>query len=153
MVRPLGIRKATLRSWRAQFAANLRELGVDANATERAVRGQTHTRKLDRIFRANLRGQSTSIERQRQRVAEQLMAGGLETVEALKNIRTTRNAVSAGWHALARFFAASGDREFAEDIRSFHARMPRPQTDDQQLATQISRKGHWERGSPESPTR
>src|SRR5882724_7957993 len=34
---------ATLRSWRVQFAENLRELGVAANATERAVRGLSRT--------------------------------------------------------------------------------------------------------------
>jgi len=37
----LNIRKATLRDWRHDFAANLRELGVAANATERAVRGNS----------------------------------------------------------------------------------------------------------------
>jgi hypothetical protein len=36
----LNIRPPTLRKWRRDFAANLRELGVAANATERAVRGQ-----------------------------------------------------------------------------------------------------------------
>jgi type IV secretory pathway VirD2 relaxase len=35
----LYIRKPTLRDWRQRFAANLRELSVAANATERAVRG------------------------------------------------------------------------------------------------------------------
>ena len=34
----LNIRKATLRDWRQQFAAHLREQGIAANATERAVR-------------------------------------------------------------------------------------------------------------------
>lgn len=147
----LNIRKATLRSWRAQFAANLRELGVDANSTERAVRGQTHTRKSDGIYRANLRGRSTFFERRRRRVAEQLMAGGLEKVEEINLVRTTRNAVSAGWQALARDFAANGDQEFAEEIRSFHSRMPRPQTDDQQLSAQIGLTRQWERRPPEPP--
>ena len=36
----LNIQKATLRHWRSEFARNLRLLGVPANATERAVRGQ-----------------------------------------------------------------------------------------------------------------
>jgi hypothetical protein len=36
----LNIKKATLRHWRSEFARNLRLLGVEANATERAVRGQ-----------------------------------------------------------------------------------------------------------------
>jgi type IV secretory pathway VirD2 relaxase len=39
----LNIRKATLRNWRTQYADNLRELGVAANATERAVRGKPNT--------------------------------------------------------------------------------------------------------------
>src|SRR3984885_6557956 len=36
----LNIKKATLRHWRSEFAPNLRARGVEANATERAVRGQ-----------------------------------------------------------------------------------------------------------------
>src|SRR5438477_6733237 len=39
----LNIRKATLREWRRDFAHYLRELGVEANATERAVRGKRET--------------------------------------------------------------------------------------------------------------
>jgi hypothetical protein len=48
----LNIRKVTLRCWRAEFARQLRMLGVPANATERAVRGETRTPKLDGIYRA-----------------------------------------------------------------------------------------------------
>lgn len=55
----LNVRKATLRSWRAQFAENLRQLGVAANATERTVRGQVLASKRDRICRAAKRGEST----------------------------------------------------------------------------------------------
>ncbi len=36
----LNIRKAHLKEWRAKFAAHLRELGVEANATPRMFRGQ-----------------------------------------------------------------------------------------------------------------
>ena len=43
----LNIRKADLRRWRKAFAENLRELGVAANATERAVRGQAQTHRPD----------------------------------------------------------------------------------------------------------
>src|SRR5271155_3742727 len=45
--RRLNIKKATLRAWRREFASNLRELGVAANATERAVRGETKTHRSD----------------------------------------------------------------------------------------------------------
>lgn len=48
--RRLNPRKADLRRWREVFAEKLRELGVDAEATERATRGATHTyAKLWRI--------------------------------------------------------------------------------------------------------
>ena len=50
----LNIRKATLRHWRSEFARNLRLLGVSANATERAVRGEGRVNKIDGIDRAGL---------------------------------------------------------------------------------------------------
>ena len=56
----LNIKKATLRHWRSQFARHLRGLGVAANATERAVRGETRSAKKDGIYRASLRGDSSS---------------------------------------------------------------------------------------------
>jgi type IV secretory pathway VirD2 relaxase len=49
----LNITKATLRHWRSEFARHLRVLGVAANATERAVRGETKTSKKDGIYRAS----------------------------------------------------------------------------------------------------
>jgi hypothetical protein len=54
----LNIKKATLRSWRAQFAEQLNELGQAANATERAVRGETRTHKRTEIYRAAQRNHS-----------------------------------------------------------------------------------------------
>ena len=44
----LNIKKATLRHWRSEFARNLRLLGVEANATERAVRGAVATVEFGR---------------------------------------------------------------------------------------------------------
>src|SRR6185437_2265757 len=55
----LNVGKSTLREWRSQFARHLREQGIEANATERAVRGETRMQKPDGIYRATLRGEST----------------------------------------------------------------------------------------------
>ena len=41
------------------MAENLQELGIAANATERAVRGENRTPKKDGIYRAAQRGAST----------------------------------------------------------------------------------------------
>src|ERR1700734_743669 len=57
----LNIKKATLRHWRTEFARNLRLLGVEANATERAVRGVSSRAQRDGIYRAGLRGDSSSL--------------------------------------------------------------------------------------------
>src|SRR5262245_39635119 len=57
----LNIRKATLREWRKEFARHLRAHGVEANATERAVRGNCLPAKPDGIYRAEQRGESHHI--------------------------------------------------------------------------------------------
>ncbi|OYV42639.1 MAG: hypothetical protein B7X10_06585, partial [Burkholderiales bacterium 21-58-4] len=55
----LNIRKATLRDWRREFARHLRAQRIEANATERAVRGASRAPKSDGIYRAAQRGDST----------------------------------------------------------------------------------------------
>lgn len=54
----LNIRRATLREWRREVARHLREQGVAANATERAIRGCNRLQKSDGIHRAAMRGAS-----------------------------------------------------------------------------------------------
>src|SRR5437588_13097386 len=71
----LNIRKATLREWRREFAHHLREQGIAANATERAVRGQTAPRKLDGIYRAALRGESTHLRTRTEAAVSRLYSG------------------------------------------------------------------------------
>jgi hypothetical protein len=45
-----------------EFAGHLRRHGVEANATDRAVRGKGNWRKKDGIYRAALRGESTQAD-------------------------------------------------------------------------------------------
>ena len=47
----LNIKKPTLRRWRHEFARNLRERGVDANATERVARGKAGRHLPDALYR------------------------------------------------------------------------------------------------------
>ena len=60
----LQIKKATLRHWREKFAENLRELGISANATERAARGEPRVRRDERYYQATRRSPSASRERE-----------------------------------------------------------------------------------------
>ena len=72
----LNIRKATLREWRREFARHLREHGVAANATERAVRGVTKPQKQDGIYRAERRRDSTHWRQRTEAVAREMTPDG-----------------------------------------------------------------------------
>jgi hypothetical protein len=125
----LNIQKATLRSWRAQFAKNLRELGIAANATERAVRGQSRSHARDPIYRANQRGESTYIARKRAEVGRELAAGKLRGEAGRASLLKTREDVSAGWRRLGAILDADGDHKLADAVRSFESRTPRAWTE------------------------
>src|SRR5580704_12368741 len=97
----LNIRKAMLREWRGQFARHLRELGVPANATDRAIRGVSKPQKLDGIYRADRRGLSEHWSQRATVVARQLIRDGDTTPESGKaQLRETRRDVLRGWSAV-----------------------------------------------------
>jgi hypothetical protein len=93
----LNIKKATLRHWRSEFARNLRVLGVDANATERAVRGETRKAQKDGIYRASMRGDSTYVRAQAEAVAAELSKGNVRSETSKHKLVGTRKAVEGGW--------------------------------------------------------
>ena len=80
----LNIRKATLRDWRQEFARHLREQGIEGNATERVVRGETKTHKPDRMYRPERYGRSTDFRNRLDVVAGDLKRERL-AVEAGKS--------------------------------------------------------------------
>jgi hypothetical protein len=109
----LHIRKATLREWRRDFAEYLRDLGVEANATERAVRGQNGQSKSDGLYRAMQRGESTHLRQRAESVARELARGGLVREAGSKRLASTREDVVRGWDAMAERLEGEGHRELA----------------------------------------
>jgi hypothetical protein len=104
----LNIKKATLRHWRAEFARNLRLLGVEANATERAVRGETRKAMKDGIYRASLRGDSTYVRTRAEAVATELLRGNVRGEPGKHKLAETRKAVEGGWGSIANRLAKEG---------------------------------------------
>jgi type IV secretory pathway VirD2 relaxase len=133
----LNIKKATLRTWRAQFAANLRELGVAANATERAVRGETRIHKKTAIYRAALRDASSHMRKRRLEVHKSAAIGSQSTDPGYAVMNRTRQYVIAGWRALVAGLTAGGEEELARDVAQFVDRMPSVQTENAMLAAQM----------------
>jgi hypothetical protein len=135
----LNIRKATLREWRRDFAAHLREQGVEANATERAVRGVSRPQKTDGIYRAATRGASTHYRKRARTVADELRRGGVRVERGLTTLTRTREAVTAGWNAVADMLEGAGRRDEANAIHRFVAQMPAIRTEKQWIAEQLLR--------------
>ncbi len=133
----LNIRKATLRSWRQEFARHLRSQGIAANATERAVRGATRTCKADGIYRATIRGDSTHTRGRIESVASELVEGTLRVEPGKSKLIETRRQVELGWRAATGMLVAQGDQELAAQIRRFVARMPPVTTEKERLAAEL----------------
>jgi predicted transcriptional regulator len=130
----LNIRKATLRGWRLGFARRLREQGVEANATDRAVRGNSRAAKLDGIYRAARRGESHYIH---DRSAEALDQRNRTAAGEGATLRATRRNVQRGWSTLRDILAANGQMDLAERVRLFCEQMSPARTDREQLASTL----------------
>ena len=135
----LNISPATLREWRREFARHLRDQGIAANATERALRGETRTHKLDRIYRATKRGDSTHTRGRIESVAAELLKGDLRPEPGKSKLVETRRQVERGWRATADVLIAEGHPELAAQIHRFLAAMPPPRTENERIAKELIR--------------
>jgi hypothetical protein len=150
----LDIRRATLREWRREFARHLRDQGVAANATERAVRGETKPQKTDGIHRAALRGASTHYRRRADLVARELASGGVKPEPGKNRLLATRREVVRGWSEVADSLVNQGQVELALTVRRFVDRMPSPSSEKEWLAERLlERTRARTRVERESPTR
>jgi Relaxase/Mobilisation nuclease domain len=137
----LHIRKATLRDWRKEFAQHLRALGVPANATERAVRGESRPPKLDGIYRAEQRGESYRTRERTESVARELLKGVLRAEIGKARLLATRKDVERGWWAASDILLAVGRTELWRQVRQFAAEMPPPLTERESIADALRQSG------------
>jgi hypothetical protein len=133
----LNIKKATLRHWRSEFARNLRLLGVEANATERAVRGQGMKAKKDGIYRASLRGDSTHVRAKAEAATAELLKANNNVEPGKRTLVETRQIIESGWQTLADSLAKAGHRDLARDVQLFAERMPPPRTENELIAAKL----------------
>ena len=143
----LNIRKATLRAWRKEFASHLRAHGVEANATERAVRGDRLPAKLDGIYRAEQRGESQHARSRSECVARELLKGDLRIEHGKARLLETRKQVERGWFAVSDILMAEGRKELANEVWRFVAEMPVPNTERELIAAELRSRAR------EAPTR
>lgn len=132
----LNIKKATLRHWRSQFASHLRGLGVAANATERAVRGESRSSWTDGIYRSVKRGESTFLNT-RARSVTRVQGSPPLADTGIRTLTSTRQEVIQAWARLSSRLVSEGHQALANDINRFVRAMPPPQTDREHLAALI----------------
>lgn len=133
----LYIRKATLREWRQDFARYLRERGIEANATERAVRGASRQQRKDGIYRAAQRGESTFLRHRVEDVAQELARGAVTHEPGKSKLLQTRHDVRAGWLAFAAGIESEGMHELAAHVRQFANQMQPPRADREWIAASL----------------
>jgi hypothetical protein len=149
--RRLNIRKATLRSWRRDFAAQLRAQGVAANATERVVRGQVRPPVRDGIYRAAERGDLRRGQEHSMPVRGQpgVPRGGLERGAA--KLQETRRMIVEAWGIVSTQMLNAG-HPLSEEVWQFLGRMPKPQTEQAVLKnifqTRLDKERQLERDTP-----
>lgn len=148
----LHIRKATLRGWRQEFARHLRTLGVPANATERAVRGENRSPKLDGIYRAEQRGESWRTRARMEEVSRGLLLTKFRTDPGKEVLIRTRKDIERGWREAGEMLQAQGQRGLAAEVLRFASQMPPPRSDREIVAEEL-RKHVQEGRAREGPTR
>jgi hypothetical protein len=120
----LAFKRCIASHWRSEFARNLRLLGIEANATESAVRREYRKAKKDGNYRANLRNDSTYLRGQAS-VAE--LPDGIVPVDSGKRaLVETRREIEYGWQTIARKLHNVGHRDLASEVVW---EMPPPRTE------------------------
>lgn len=142
----LNIRNVTLQQWRHEFARHLREQGIEANATQRAVRGESRTHKLDGIYRAARRGASTHMRERAEAVARELSSGTLRIEPGKSTLVRTRGEVVREWKAAQELLVSAGQLELAARVDRFVQQMRFPQTDKEMLAEALLKHVREPRG-------
>ena len=148
----LYIRKHTLRQWREQFAALMRDQGVPANATPRQIRGQVKGARKDPIHhrlravhafqdlpdsqRAARRPPpgSTFMRRKVEAVGKALQAGRLPPEPGRARLVATRGQVEADWTETAEKLRRHGHGALARQVEQFSRTMPPVRTDRERIA-------------------
>lgn len=133
----LNIKKETLRHWRSEFARNLRELGVAANATERAVRGQSRKARKDGIYRASLRGESVYMRDQVNAAAAKLSGKDFDNEPGKRELLTTRKQVENGWRSVAHQLLKDGRSDLAGEIQRFVTEFEPVRTEREHIAHRL----------------
>ena len=133
---------ADLQAWRERFAAELRRLGVAAEATPRHARGLVAKAERTVVREVRLRGlEPRAVREERRKAAGDAAAPPREPQGWEKAIQARQASIRAAYltHAEVLDAGDESDRRLAADVRAFVAGMPVPLNRRQALAMELRR--------------
>ena len=136
----LHIDKAMLREWRQDFARMMRDQGVAANATPRALRGHSKAAARDCHYRTRRRGTSYALREKVERAATELAKSGSIRDPVRAKLAETRRVITTGWLRAAALLDQQGESTFAGEVRQFVKSLPPVLTDRERIAGELIRQ-------------
>jgi type III secretion system FlhB-like substrate exporter len=142
----LNPRKADLQLWRVRFAEQLRERGIEANATPRRARGvvkkaeKQAVHNIDLEFEQGKRDSPSLITKARKQAAEQEVKTGKKRNNPIQdNFSVARKGVEKVYGQIARTLSKGDaeDKTLALQIVDFVKQMPTVVTKHQQLVEDL----------------
>jgi len=143
----LHIDKAMLREWRQDFARMMRDQGIAADATPRAVRGRSKGGERDGRYRTKRWRTSHALREKAEGVARELAASGTIRDAAHAKLAETRKAVVAGWLGVAALLDKQGENALAGEVRQFVKDLPPVLTDRERIAGELIRHVNTQRSA------
>lgn len=101
------------------------------------MRGEYRKAKIDGIYRASLRGDSTHARAYAEAVAQDLLNGELRPESGKSKLFETRKVVDRGWRAASNMLLAQNRPELATEVRRFLDQMRQPTTEREQIAESL----------------
>jgi MobA/VirD2-like, nuclease domain len=143
----LHIDKAMLREWRQDFARMMRDQGIAANATPRAVRGRSKGAERDGRYRTKRRRTSHALREKVEGVARELATSGTIRDPAHTKLAETRKVVVAGWLGVGALLDKQEETTLAAEVRQFVRSLPPVLTDRELIATELIRHVNAQRSA------
>lgn len=128
----LNPRKADLQRWRERFAEQLREQGIEANATKRAARGVTKKAEKQAVIHINKRSKDEGIHQanvsqlQEQAAIDEASSGIIKPQPFMAAIESKRKQVLTEYAAVAKQLLSgnSADKQLAAKVVGFAKSLP-----------------------------
>ncbi len=136
----LYIRKATLETWRQNFAKHLRDQGIEANATPRDLRGVTRKSKKISVYHAEKAGRSTVLASKIKEIAVAIQQGEQVKGAWTMAIAKRRVFITQLYQKAADELRHAGDKALAQAVETFAASLPPVITERDNLGAKLIRR-------------